>query len=221
MTTKSVIKSISVLSLFMFALVWRADAQEQQTTAESGLNSKFGIKGGLNLTNLYIDDASDENMKAGFNAGIFWKLPVTRGLSIQPELLYSQKGTKATYNNFIQGDGEYRFNLNYVELPLLAVINLGKNFNIHAGPYVGYLISADVKDVDNNGSINGAIDLNEDNFERWDLGLAAGLGLDIENFTIGARYNYGLSEIGKSGLAGQLTNNSKNAGISVYVGLAF
>jgi hypothetical protein len=207
--------------IILFFTVTALHAQEQQTSAESKLQSKFGIKAGLNLTNLYVNDASDEHLKAGFNAGIYWKLPVARGFSIQPELIYSQKGTKATYSNFIQGNGEYRFNLNYAELPLLAVINLGKTFNIHAGPYVGYLVSANVKDVNSDGTINGAADLNEDNFKRLDVGVAAGLGLDIENFTIGARYNYGLTEIGKSGLAGELTRNSKNAGLSIYLGLAF
>lgn len=199
-----------------------AYAQEQQTTAESGLSAKFGIKGGLNLTNLYVDNVSSEHMKAGFNAGVFAKLPITKGFSIQPELLYSVKGAKDTYGNFIQGNGEYRFNLGYMELPVLAVVNLAPNFNLHLGGYAAYLVSANVKDVNSNGDIQGATDLNTDNFKRWDFGLVGGLGFDIQNFTIGARYNYGLSQIGKSGnLSGDLTKNSKNAGVSVYVGVAF
>ncbi len=107
-------------------------------------------------------------------------------------------------------------------MPLLAVINLAKNFNLQAGGYAAYLVSANVKDVDNTGSINGATTLNANNFQRWDYGLAGGLGFDIENFTIGARYNYGLSNIGKSGsLSGDLIKNSKNADLSIYVGFGF
>ena len=197
-------------------------AQEQQTATESGLRPKFGIKGGLNLTNLYVDNVSDEHVKAGFNAGIFAKLPVSRGFSIQPELLYSLKGAKDTYNNILQGSGEYRFNLGYIELPVLAVINLARNFNLQAGGYAAYLVTANVKDVDNQGDINGATDLNADNFQRFDFGLAGGLAFDIENMTIGARYNYGLGNIGKSGsLSGELTKNSKNAGLSIYLGFGF
>jgi hypothetical protein len=199
-----------------------AYAQEQQASTESGMTAKFGIKGGFNLTSLYVDNVSSEHAKAGFNAGIFAKLPVTKGFSIQPELLYSVKGAKDTYSNFIQGDGEYRFNLNYLELPVLAVINVAKNFNLHAGGYAAYLVSANVKDVNSNGDIDGATDLNADNFKRFDFGLAGGAGFDIDNFTIGARYNYGLTQIGKSGnLSGDLTKNSKNAGLSVYIGFAF
>jgi len=55
-----------------------AYAQEQQVSTESGMTAKFGIKGGLNLTNLYVADVSSEHIKAGFNAGVYAKLPVTR-----------------------------------------------------------------------------------------------------------------------------------------------
>lgn len=215
------------LSVFLMAALVvaaaGANAQEQQAiTGENKLTPKFGIKGGLNLTSLYVDNVSSEHMKAGFNAGIFAKLPVTKGFSIQPELLYSVKGAKDTYNNFVQGDGEYRFNLGYMELPVLAVVNITPNFNIHAGPYLGYLVSANVKNVNSNGSIEGATELNTGDFNRWDVGLAGGVGFDISAFTLGARYNYGLRNIGKSGnLSGDLTKNSKNAGVSIYIGFAF
>lgn len=198
-----------------------AVAQEQQTTTESSLSPKFGIKGGINLSNLYVDDVKDENMKVGLNVGFFAKLPLTRGFSIQPELLYSNKGAKETYDNVL-GKGEYRFNLDYVELPVLAVINLGKNFNIQGGGYISYLAAVNIKDLDNDGTITNVKDLNAENFNRIDYGLAGGFGVDIQNFTIGARYNYGLREVGKSGsLSGDLTKNSKNSAINVYLGFAF
>jgi hypothetical protein len=214
------------LSAFILGIVLLsstvARAQEQQTAAENGLRPKFGIKGGLNLTNLYVNDVSDEHMKAGFNAGVFAKLPVTKGFSIQPELLYSLKGAKEDYNNFLQGSGEYRFNLGYIEMPVLAVVNLAPNFNLHFGGYAAYLMNANVKNMDDQGTIQDAVDLNTNDFKRWDFGLVGGLGFDIGNFTIGARYNYGLSHIGKSdNLTGALTQDSKNAGISIYAGLGF
>jgi len=196
-------------------------AQEQQATGESTLTPKFGIKGGLNLTNLYVNDVKDEHIKAGFNAGFFAKLPVTRGFSIQPELLYSQKGAKLDYDN-VFGSGEYRFNLNYVELPLTAVFNVARNFNLHLGGYASYLVSANIKQLKSNGDGNTISNLNEDNFNRFDYGLVGGLGVDVDNFTIGARYNYGLREVGKSGsLSGNVTSNSKNSAINLFVGFAF
>jgi hypothetical protein len=197
-------------------------AQEQQTSAENALSPKFGIKGGVNLTNMFVNDVSDENMKVGFNGGFFAKLPVTRGFSIQPELLYTSKGAKETYNNFIEGKGEYRFNLNYIELPVLAVFNVAKNFNVHVGPYVSYLAAANIKDLKDDGTMDQITELKADNFNRIDYGVAGGFGIDISNFTLGARYNYGFREIGKSGsLSGELTKDSKNSAISLYIGLGF
>jgi len=200
-------------------------AQEQQTPSENSLSPKFGIKGGLNFTNLRVDnddEGNDENMKTSFHAGFFAKLPVTRGFSIQPELLYSSKGSKLAYDNIIQGEGEYRFNLNYIELPVLAVVNLGKNFNIHAGPYVSYLANVNIKNLDDDGNMEDIADLDEDDFNRFDYGVAGGVGFDISNFTLGARYSYGLKDIGKDdNIAGQFLTNSRNTAIQVYIGLGF
>jgi hypothetical protein len=200
----------------------KAVAQEQQTTSENAMKPKLGIKAGVNLSNMYVDDVSDENMKVGLNAGFFAKLPVARGFSIQPELLYSSKGAKEEYDNFLEGEGEYRFNLNYVELPVLAVFNVGRNFNLHLGPYVSYLAGVNIKDLKDNGTIDEIAELDADNFNRFDYGLVGGLGVDISNFTLGARYNYGLREIGKSdNITSQLLKNSKNSNVSIYIGLGF
>jgi hypothetical protein len=206
--------------LLLVAISLYATAQETQTIVETKPTAKFGIKAGLNLSNLYVKDVKDENMKPGINLGVYAKVPITKFLSIQPELLYSMKGAQITYSNFL-GTGKYRFNLNYLEIPVAVVINVASKLNINAGPYAAFLLSANVQDVDNNGKINGATELNKENFESFDYGLFGGAALDIGNITIGARYNYGLKNIGRSGLAGNLTGNSKNSVISFYIGLGF
>jgi len=224
MKTQSFIKQkfVFLLSTALLVIFSTVHAQQQQTSQESALATKFGIKGGLNLTNLSSDYFTDNHLKPGFNVGIFSKIPVTPGFSVQPELLYSLKGSKTDYNNFVEGTGQYMFNLGYVELPVLAVVNLAKNFSIHLGGYGAYLTNANVKDVNNNGTIQSITELNANDFNRWDFGLAGGLAFDIENFTLGARYNYGLTEIGKSGnLTGTALGNAKNNGLSIYVGFGF
>ena len=212
----------SVLALALVLSVSSLFSQVQKSSNDRGLTPKIGVKGGLNLTNLYVDDVEDENMKAGFNLGLFAKLPVTNGFSIQPELLYSVKGSKLTYDLGILGSNEYRFNLNYVEVPVLAVINLSKNFNVHAGGYAAYLAQANIKREVDDGPNDQIANLNEDNFNRFDYGLVGGLGVDIDAITIGARYNYGLREVGKADNFGsQALRNSKNSAISLYIGFGF
>ncbi len=187
---------------------------------------KFGVKGGVNLSQLYVDqpNAEDENMKIGYHIGLFGKVPVTNFLAFQPEVLYTNTGAKITYGGSdlatllgIQ-EGEVRFNLNYVQVPLTLVGNLGA-FNIHAGPYVSYLVGANVKDLKAADlNTNQISDLDTDDFNRLDYGLVGGIGVDVKGFTIGARYNYGLREIGNSGLAGSLTNDSRNSVAQIYIG---
>ena len=194
-----------------------AQAQDDELTP------KFGIKGGINLANLRSgDDVSDENLKVGLNLGLMAKMPITSGFAIQPEVLYSSQGSRINYNNFIAGKGEYRFNLNYIQVPVLAVINLGEYFNIHAGPYASFLTSANVKDVNSDGSVDNIADYDVDNFNRVDYGVAGGIAFETKGFTLGARYNYGFKEVGKSGsVAGGATNDLKNNFGTIYAAITF
>ncbi len=181
---------------------------------------KTGLKGGVNFTNLYVDDVDDENMKVGFNVGLYHRVDVSDNFAIQPEFLFSQKGSEIQYNGFLGGSGRYRFNLNYLEVPVLAVGKIG-NFNIHAGPYLGFLLSANVKDVDDNGTVRDVESLDRNNFNTLDTGLAVGFGFDFPDGIMGVRYNYGFMAIGEDGIAGNATKNSKNSALQVYLGFDF
>lgn len=184
---------------------------------------KTGIKGGVNFTNLYVEDVDDENMKVGFNAGIYHRMELSDHLAIQPEFLFSQKGASLHYddNIFTGGSGNYRFNLNYLEVPALLVLKSG-NFNIHAGPYAGFLVGVNIKDVDEDGNISEIESLDRDDFNTFDYGVAAGVGFDFTGGMLGFRYNYGFNEIGESGtFAGQATEDSKNSAFQIYLGFDF
>ncbi len=96
-----------------------------------------------------------------------------------------------------------------MQVPVALVANAGP-FNVHAGPYVSYLVSANVKNLK-------TADLNTDSFHRLDYGLPGGIGVNIDAITVGARYNYGLRPVGNS-LAGSLTDNFPNGVLQLYVG---
>lgn len=190
---------------------------------------RFGIKGGLNASQFYVDqpNVEDENMKIGFNFGIFTKVPITSFLALQTEALYTNVGSKVTYGGSDLADlfgiesGEVRFNLNYIQVPIALAVNLGP-LNIHAGPYVSYLLSANVRDW-NMSEVSGTTvqELETSDFNRMDYGVVVGVGFDVQQFTIGARYNHGLREVGNSGIAGNLTENSKNSVGQLYIGIGF
>jgi hypothetical protein len=191
--------------------------------------SEYGIKGGVNFSNFYSNEVDDQNLRIGYNAGLFFKAAITDFLAIQPEVLYTTKGSTTSYDNFFTGPAKFSQNLNYLEVPVLAVINLGESFNVHAGPYVAYLLKAQVQNKTSDGNLDFVEDLNEGDYERLDYGIAVGAGFEFDVIRFGARYDYGLRQIGKNqgfNLAGVPINSVsfsdlKNSTASLYIGLSF
>lgn len=205
MYSKSKFLIVSFLLIFVLGLI--------ANLAVAQSNARVGIKGGLNVSNLYVDEVDDENPRFGFNAGVYAQLFSSDVFAIQPEVLFSTKGTRTEYDNLF-GDGALKFNLNYLELPVLAVFKLGDAAEIHVGPYFSYLLSAN---VDADGDVDGYEDFDRDNFNAWDYGLAAGIGFNLGNAQIGARYNYGLQKLANSDLANTFLGDSKNSCAQVYI----
>ncbi|MEI6408667.1 MAG: porin family protein [Bacteroidota bacterium] len=183
------LKIIFTVSILVFFLNTLANAQETN-------QAKIGIKGGVNFSNLYTKDADNTKTLTGFNAGIFAKIPITSRFAIQPELYFTTKGADVTYRNAFV-DGTARFKLDYVELPILIVANITKNFHIEAGAYAGVLVSGKVKNQSNVGLFNFEDNIKVEDYNRLDAGLAAGVGFDFGALGIGARYTYGLTKVGK------------------------
>jgi hypothetical protein len=205
------------LASFALSCIAFTNVQAQSTISRQ---PTFGIKGGMNFSTLFSDDnANEDNMLTGFNAGLFAKFPISDQVAIQPEVYYTTKGAKMTYDGLI--DGESKFKLNYIEVPVLAVINLTDHFNVHAGPYAAYMVSGKISNDTNVGSSDTDLDTND--FKRFEAGIAAGVGVDLEVLSFGVRYNYGLTKVGKERTIGASTvtlPDAKNGTINAYVGFA-
>ena len=178
--------------------------------------ARAGVKAGMNVSNLYINDVHDENARIGWNGGFYGQILSSEAFAIQPELLYSTKGSLADYSGFFINQ-KVRFNLNDIDLPVLAVFKLGRSAEIHAGGYASYLVGANF-DYDGN-VLNGVDELNRDHFKSYDYGLSAGFGLNFNAVQIGARYNYGLVEIADSNTARTYVGDSKNSVAQLYLAL--
>lgn len=207
---------IKVTALFVVMLGTTSLVNAQEKVARSG-GVSFGIKGGLNISNLYTKEVDDENKLLGFNAGLFAELPITSMISLQPEINVTTKGAENTYDNLFNVETR-KFRLTYIEAPLLLRANITNNFNVHFGPYAAYLINAKITREFSDGSTSNQ-DLNEDDLNRFDVGLAGGLGFQFGGFGIGARYNYGLTTVGKEQtVLGQTftSPDGKNSVLSFY-----
>lgn len=168
----------------------------------------FGVKGGVNFSNIVDGNDNngieDENLLTSFHAGIFTQVGISDTFYIQPELLYTRKGSKLS--SAILGDSKLK--LDYIELPVMFRISVLETINLEAGPYAAYLVSSKLTDDDNNDIAN----FDTDDFRKLDYGFAIGAGFNLEVAEIGARYNYGLASISKND-----NLDYRNSNISVYI----
>ena len=209
---KNQIKFLAAVAVATLSLT---NVQAQTNSGES----QFGIKGGVNFSNIYSTDVDDNNVLTSFNAGVYATFPVGDILSIQPEILYSRKGGELIYDNAI-ASGKAQFKLNYIEVPVLLKVNITDNLSVHAGPYFAYLVDASVSNDAGGDSLDFNDDYNNDDFNKFDIGISSGIGFDFKSLGIGARYNYGFSTIGKErDFAGTSYTipDGKNSNISLYL----
>lgn len=186
--------------------------------------TRYGIKAGVNFSNMTIDDSDDSSLKTGFHAGVFGRMGISEQFSLQPELLYTTKGLTNTYDNVL-AEGEAKFNLNYIEIPVNLVYHLAEDFSFQLGPYISYLANANVS-TDNSVLDFFEIDTNDnidrDNFKSFDFGLTGGLDFSLDPVVLGFKYNLGLVKVAKDNIpAEQLLGDARNTVIQVYAGILF
>lgn len=181
-------KKLFVL-FFTIATVYAAEAQN------------FGIRAGANLSNLAGDltDDSRFNNKLGYHAGLTANFPIVEDFfSIQPELLYVNKGFKNNEENFERNGAritrEGSVNFNYLELPVLARINAGPLY-FEGGPQASYLLG--IRDnTDQTPVVSTGNRISPEGLNRFELGYAAGIGFGMPNgISAGVRYTAGLANI--------------------------
>ncbi len=199
------------------------------TSATNAQESNFGIKGGLNLSYLMIDDVAENNLVTGFHVGVFGRTMLTENAGLQADLLFSSQGAKTVYNSEFLGfdvaEGETKLNTGYINVPLKFVFNLNDKINLQIGPYIGFLLNAK---YESDNEVLGFIDVeNEDDIEKdefneFDFGLTGNIEFNVDPLLIGASYNYGLQKVAAEGDAMEdLIDDATNQVVQVYIGLLF
>lgn len=202
-------KKIFILAISLF-VASAATAQDR---------IKFGIKGGLNYSDIIEGDGNnnfDTESKPGFNAGVTVEIPLIAGLQFTPEVLYSQKGYKNTY-----AAGTFKQTTSFIDVPILASFRLGSAFNIVAGPQVSFLLSTKNKFENNFGAVEETrVEDDSDRFKKSLVGGVIGFRYDVnDKFDIHARYALDFQKNNENGT--QDTPEFRNQVYSVGVGIKF
>lgn len=148
-------------------------------------NVHYGLKGGVNFTNLASSPAANYESKLGFHAGGLAHIHINKSWAIQPEIMYAGQG--AQLNNA-------KVNLGYVNVPVQLQYMFDRGFRIQTGPQLGVLATATVKQGDTKTDVKNSYRTAE---LGWTIGASyvgeSGIGID-------GRYNHGITRINDGGI---------------------
>jgi hypothetical protein len=176
-------KTINILLGLLLASGLSANAQ----------NLKFGILAGFDVANSHLMNkpkwydsrvyypmiSFNLNGYVGYKNSGFW------GLSAEPGFI--QKGGRQ------KGiDENIRFQINYLQLPILLDLYISDKFFISIGPEFSFLINSKAKSTHSSNTI-------EDIYDKWfELSGLVGVNYQLtDKLDIGMRYNHGLTYTSK------------------------
>lgn len=196
-----------MLVLALFAMVTAVSAQVS-----------LGVKGGINMSNLYGDELDNENVKFGFNVGLLADIDFSFNSAIQTGLFFTTKGYK-----YDSGNLDYTENLMYIQLPVHYAYKIdvtpGTRVVFHAGPYAAYgvggsrklyageLGSLEVDKIFGDGMLQ---------YKPFDAGLGLGVGAEFGPILVDLGWDMGLVNISNTS-----NGNVKNQNAYLSVGYKF
>ena len=190
-----------------------------QSTADTRDELKFGIKAGVNYSNVYDEQGQDfvASGKTGFAAGAFVAIPLGKFFGIQPEVMYSQKGYKAT-GTALGFNYDYSKTTSYVDVPLLLQIKPIPMLSFVAGPQFSYLLDTKYS-FNGNTTTTTEANVNSDNYKKNIFGFVVGADVNIDHFLVSGRAGW---DINKSDAEGNSTApRYKNQVLQLTVGYIF
>ena len=183
------LKKITAGTMMLVAI--GASAQEADNTRS--MSPSFGVKGGVNFATINGDGFDSPDSRTSFHVGALAEFPLADIFSLQVEALYSGQGFETNIDGgLFGGDGKVEYQLDYINVPVLAKVYLFKGFSIEAGPQFSFLVNEEI-DADATG--NGG-DLETDSAKDFEFGFAGGVTFQTEmGLFATARYTQGVTEI--------------------------
>ncbi len=185
-----------LIYLILVGLSFTAATKAQVSQTKSGTDLTFGLKAGLNISNVY--DKQGDNFVAdgafGFAAGGFVTIPLGEYFAIQPEVLFSQKGFKGT-GTILGNSYSYERTTNFLDIPILVAFRPVKFVSVVFGPEFSFLLSE--KNNFNSAVSNSSQEqqFTNDNIRKNIFGLTGGADLNVtDNAVIGLRAGWDLQQ---------------------------
>tara|TARA_R110002049_G_scaffold177892_4_gene345088 strand:+ start:3492 stop:4079 length:588 start_codon:yes stop_codon:yes gene_type:complete len=153
---------------------------------------KYGVRGGLNISNLDFDDAPTMTNKHrnSFYIGFFAEIGLSKTIALMPEIQFSPEGAKLEV-----------LNLDYIQAPILIKFRLSEKIKFGLGPQVGLKVHKE-----------------DDGAKNFGYSGVAGLEYKISHLLFAdVRYTYGLVDV----FDDNLNVSAKNTNVQIGVGYKF
>ena len=212
--------------------------QAQNSTSAPAIKANpggFFIKGGVNFSNISTQSNgyyNNANTLTTFNVGVLADVPLAPVLSLQPGVVLTGKGAKAS-GSFAGINSTTTFNPLYIEVPVNVVVKfpLGASSRIFvgAGPYGAIGVGGKWKNI-TNGEPGGVFtsdskikfgNSNGDDLKTFDYGLNGLAGVEISRLMLGVNYGLGLSKIFPNQTNNGANDKNKYRVFSINVGVRF
>jgi hypothetical protein len=211
---KKIIFLLAAASLTAFSV------SAQEILVDYRNNIQFGLKIGANISNVYDTQGEKFNAdpKFGLVAGAFLAVPIGTFLGIQPEVLFSQKGFRAT--GIILGSPyELSRTTSFIDIPVLFALKPSARFTLLAGPQYSYLIRQ--KDRYTGAPINLEQEqaFKNENIRKNLLCFLGGVNFNLNRTILGLRAGWDIQNNNGDGTS--TTPRYKNVWYQVTAGFRF
>lgn len=138
-------------------------------------------------------------------------------LGFQLEAFYDQKGTTVR-KSFGTIDQEITYKFDYITVPGMVIIPLGKVLEPQAGAYAAYMVLS--KTHTEGDLVDGDMDPADSKFNGFDYGLVGGTAINFGMGQAGVRYEHGLNKLANNSFSRDVPGNSKHSTIQAYLAIA-
>lgn len=179
----------------------------------------FGAKAGANFSTLRGDDAVNTKRRTGFTGGVFLSISPQPFFTIQPEVLFSQRGAINT-NEALNIRQELR--VNYIDIPILFKLRIPIDETFFPHVYIGPQFSRRLGNKYTVEQLDVNVQINEElTVRKFDFGGVFGAGLDIQsnNLILTFDFRYGIGALNLDDDDNGL--DLKNSDLMFFVGIGY
>ncbi len=182
-------KKTILLLVATAAIAGSVTAQIGNTDYRNKVN--FGIKAGVNYSNVY--DSQDEEFnaegKVGLAAGVFVAIPIGELFGVQPEILFSQKGFKAS-GSVLGIPYKFTRTKNFIDIPILFQVKPTDEITFLAGPQYSYLLKQSDAFDSGLSSVLVETEFENENIRKNILGFQGGFDLNMQQLVFSGRVGW-------------------------------